>query len=131
MLPHPSAPFDTKSASTPFVPFSHGHKQIDFTDAPSTEGGTDTHTVLVFQPVHPSCVLLHIRFTCIYSPMQIGYLRACLFCLLGFAFLAHSDELCYQYFLLWLNVRNSIKVAVELANNWATGLPLLSLLENK
>lgn len=40
---------------------SHGWKQMDFTDAPSTEGSADTHTALVSQPVHSSCVLYHIR----------------------------------------------------------------------
>lgn len=40
---------------------SHGQKQMDFTDAPSTVGGADTHAVLVSQSVQPSCVLFHIR----------------------------------------------------------------------
>lgn len=48
--PHPSASFDTKSGLTPLVPFSHGQKQMDLTDAPSTEG--DTHTALVSQAAH-------------------------------------------------------------------------------
>lgn len=54
MLPHPSAPFDTKSALSPLAPFSllvMARAQMDSADAPSTEGGADTHTVLVSQPV--------------------------------------------------------------------------------
>lgn len=84
MLPHPSAPFDTKSGLSPLAPFSllvTARAQMDSADAPSTEGGADTHTVLVSQPVQlrvrPASCQVHTR--CRYcTDLQLPLLQSCL-----------------------------------------------------
>lgn len=59
MLPHPSAPFDTKSGPSPLAPFSplvSARAQMDSADAPSTGGGADARAAS-----GPSRVLLHVQ----------------------------------------------------------------------
>lgn len=59
---------------------SNGQKQMDFADAPSTEGGADSHTAHVSQPVHPSCVLYFISGSHVFPFLCITDICAYVYC---------------------------------------------------
>lgn len=104
----------------------------------SAVGDADTHTVLVSQPEHPSCVLsyirvrdgLHVHSTA--NEMRVDAIHS--LCWVGKTS-AYSDELYIQTFFFFI-VDQLVKYLYtcrnyDLYNNWVTDLLLLSNYKNK